>query len=243
MKQLLWLAIFGFTYHNSKAQSTDTIYYDKKWNKTNQPEFYHFYRTISFDSTANLYEIKDHYANKKMQMHGHFSSLNPEIREGEFVYYNPNGKITDKLVWIKGIIAETFTYDSLGKQNSHTVKNEYLQTLTREEKLAKYGIKEIDEIPVYPDGKEALPIFLKENLKYPDQAVKQRIEGLIMITARIDRKGRLQSLKIAVSGNTILEQEAMRVAGLMPKKGWKPGYDKGKAVDADFSIPFRFQLK
>jgi len=243
MQQYLCLAIFIFTYLSGRAQATDTIYYDSKWNKTDQPELYHFYRTMSFDSVAKQYEIKDHFANKQVQMHGYFSSLKPEIRDGEFTYYSENGTITNKLVWIKGLVAETFTYDSFGKQTSHIIKKEYLETLTAEEKFAKYGIKEIDESPVYPDGNEALSIFLKENLRYPAEAVQQRIEGPIMIAVRIDRKGKLQSLKITVSGSPILEQEAMRVAELLPKKGWKPGHDKGETVDADYTIPFNFRLK
>jgi len=241
---ILFTAFFTFSmYAMLHAQTVDTIWYNQKWEKTIQPSAYHFYRTIKPDTARRYYEVTDHYSNGQIQMHGYFTSLEPEERGGEFTYYNEQGIMTKKLIWIKKIVAEVFDYDAQGKQTGHTIKKEYLDTLTPEEKLAKYGIKHIDQGPQYPDGSERLAIFLKENVVYPTEAVREQIEGLVFVTARIDKKGRMQSINIVESAHPILDKEALRVASKLPKKGWTPGKDKGKLVEADFTIPFNFRLK
>ena len=236
------LLIFGM-FDEMYAQTIDTIWYNKKWEKVDLPSEYHFYRVIVQDTVQKRYEITDHHSNGQVQMHGYFSSLDPEIRDGEFNYYTEQGIKANKLIWVNNLVAETYAYDAAGKEMSHIIKREYLSTLTDEEKFKKYGTIDIDSLPVFPGGNENVNVFLEKHLVYPPEAVKANIEGLVMITITIDEKGRAKGLKLVKSMHPLLDEEAMRVVKLLPKKGWTPGQDKGKKVTAAFAVPVSFVLK
>jgi len=46
--------------------------------------------------TAMLLMLPDHYSNGKPQMTGGYSSFEPEVREGEFVFYYDNGSVKSR---------------------------------------------------------------------------------------------------------------------------------------------------
>ncbi len=177
-------------------------------------------------------------------MRGYFSSLKPEIRDGEFKYYNDSGALTRKMIWVNNIVAETYDYDvTTGKQLQHVIHREYLATLTKKEKFEKHGIKEIDKNPEFPGGDAEFTKFLTKNIIYPEQAKQNNIQGLVMVSATIDEKGNLKDVRISKSAHPLLDEEAIRVAKLLPKKKWIPAMNEGKNISADFSFPFRFSLK
>ena len=82
--------------------------------------------------------------------------------------------------------------------------------------------------------------WLTQNLKYPPTAQKQKIEGLVVVTFIVNKDGTLSNVKISKSGGLLFDQEAMRVARMMPK--WKPGIDKGQPCRTLMAIPIEFKL-
>ena len=50
----------------------------------------------------------------------------------------------------------------------------------------------------------------------------------------------MSNLDVMQSSHPILDKEALRVVGLMPK--WKPGRQKGKAVRVSYVVPVTFAL-
>jgi TonB family protein len=86
----------------------------------------------------------------------------------------------------------------------------------------------------YPGGKQALLAFLNENTKYPEQAVKDNIEGMVVVTFEVESDGSITNPHILQSVHPLLDAEALRVVNLMPK--WKPG-DQGT-----FNLPITFKL-
>jgi TonB family protein len=94
----------------------------------------------------------------------------------------------------------------------------------------------------YPGGDQALIKFLSENIKYPDEARKNGIEAEFKIGVMISSDGSVDNIQYETDAPDILEEEARRVIGLMPK--WLPGYHKktGKNVPYFVKIPFKFKL-
>ena len=86
----------------------------------------------------------------------------------------------------------------------------------------------------YPGGKQALLNFLNENTKYPEQAVKDNIEGMVVVTFEVESDGSITNPHILQGVHPLLDAEALRVVNLMPK--WKPG-DQGT-----FNLPITFKL-
>ncbi len=77
--------------------------------------------------------------------------------------------------------------------------------------------------PTYPGGKKALDDFIKENLKYPEEALKNKIEGTVSIEYDVDVFGKVILAKIKHGIGHGCDEEAIRLVKLLkyPKKRYK----------------------
>lgn len=98
----------------------------------------------------------------------------------------------------------------------------------------------VQQLPEYPGGWSAFMQWLTKNLKYPPAAQQQKTEGQVVVTFIVNRDGSLSNIRVAKSAGALLDQEALRVARLMPK--WKPGIDKGETCRTLMAIPIVFKL-
>lgn len=99
----------------------------------------------------------------------------------------------------------------------------------------------VEEMPKYKGGYNAMKSFLKANVKYPQDAKKQRIEGVVYVRFTIDKAGNVTNVKAVKGVNKKLDTEAVRVISSMPK--WKAGSQNGKKANVYFTIPIKFSLK
>jgi len=99
---------------------------------------------------------------------------------------------------------------------------------------------EVDEMPKFPNGDDALMRFLMENLKYPQDARDERIQGTVFVTFVVEKDGSVTDVKTLRGVATSLDEESIRVVKAMPK--WKPGVIKGEPVRVQFNLPLRFVL-
>ncbi len=94
--------------------------------------------------------------------------------------------------------------------------------------------------PEFPGGMEALYAFLKENIRYPEAARKNRIEGKVYVTFTVEKDGSITHAQILHDIGGGCGQEAIRVVNSMPR--WKPGTQRGKPVRIPFNLPVIFKL-
>jgi len=92
--------------------------------------------------------------------------------------------------------------------------------------------------PQFPGGETALSTFLKINVKYPVEAVKNRITGELYFILRIEKDGNFK-LKEQASNNPFAT-EISRLVSLMPK--WAPATRNGKPLAVDYVFPLQFGL-
>ncbi len=95
-------------------------------------------------------------------------------------------------------------------------------------------------MPAFPGGEQALMSYLKKNTRFPAEARKAGVEGVVYITFVIDENGNVTNAKCERSPGEILTTEAMRVLAMMPK--WSPGKQGGKRVSVIMTLPFNFRL-
>jgi TonB family protein len=99
--------------------------------------------------------------------------------------------------------------------------------------------------PVYTGGEEEMRKYLKDNLKYPDAARDNGVEGTVFVDFVVDEKGKVTDVVAsdAVGENVdlALKEEAVRVVAAMP--GWQPATQRKKPVSSAFSIPITFELE
>ena len=107
-------------------------------------------------------------------------------------------------------------------------------------KMSKLMIDFVERPPSFPGGEQELFKFLQENVKYPEQAKKDSIEGRVVFSIVIETNGSITNPKVERSVHPLLDAEALRVANLMPQ--WEPGYLNGIPVRRKYNIPFTFKL-
>ena len=99
----------------------------------------------------------------------------------------------------------------------------------------------VEQMPEYPGGMQALFEFLKENIKYPEDAQKQKVEGRVLAKFVVETDGSISNIEVVKHAFPSLDAEAVRVIQAMPK--WSPGKQKGQAVRVKFVVPINFNLK
>lgn len=87
---------------------------------------------------------------------------------------------------------------------------------------------------------ESMQKYLARNIKYPVRAMEKGIEGTVYVSFIIDQQGKVTAPKIAKGVAEALDKEAIRVVTSMPD--WKPGKQRGKPVDVEYTIPIDFRL-
>ena len=71
--------------------------------------------------------------------------------------------------------------------------------------------KKFLNLPEYPGGKEAFKKYIKENLKYPEEALQKQIEGIVHLTAQIDDNGHVVDVSIEKGLGAGCDKEAVRL--------------------------------
>ena len=100
---------------------------------------------------------------------------------------------------------------------------------------------EVEQMPEFPGGMEAMINFIQTNIKYPKDAIKQEVSGRVMVMFVVETDGSLSNVRVARKVFPSLDAEAVRVVKTMPK--WKPGKEKGKVVRVNYTLPVVFSIK
>ena len=98
----------------------------------------------------------------------------------------------------------------------------------------------VEQMPEYPGGMQAMIEFLQTNMKYPEDAAKQKVEGRVMVQFVVETDGSVADVHVAKQVFPSLDAEAIRVVQAMPK--WMPGKDKGKVVRVKYNLPIVFRM-
>ena len=99
----------------------------------------------------------------------------------------------------------------------------------------------VEDMPSYPGGMEECMRFLARNLKYPVEAQKAGTQGRVILSFIVNKDGSISNVEVMRSVSKELDAEAVRVVQSMPK--WKPGKQRGQAVDVRFTMPVTFHLQ
>lgn len=98
----------------------------------------------------------------------------------------------------------------------------------------------VEVMPQFPGGQIAMLKYIMENMKYPEQAMKEGIQGRVAVRFIVEKDGSISDVKPILSVHPLLNKEAVRVVKSMPK--WSPGKQNGKPVRVRFNLPVMFKL-
>ena len=98
----------------------------------------------------------------------------------------------------------------------------------------------VEQMPEFPGGAQALFGFVAKNIRYPKAAEDAGIQGRVIVTFVVMKDGSIGEVKVAKGVSPELDEEAVRCVKSMPK--WKPGMQKGQAVNVKYTMPLSFRL-
>lgn len=111
---------------------------------------------------------------------------------------------------------------------------------TGEEQIEEPVYDVVEVMPEFPGGMRAMLDFIEKNIRYPEVARKNGIQGRVIVGVVIDENGSVINLTVLRGIDPHLDKEALRVIRLMPK--WQPGTQEGKALKVKYTIPVSFKL-
>ncbi len=91
------------------------------------------------------------------------------------------------------------------------------------------------------DPRVFLQKWVYSYLKYPKEAVKNGVQGRVLVDFIIDERGKVTNVQVLKGVSPALDEEAVKVISASPD--WKPGFHKGKKVKAEMSLYVEFKLE
>lgn len=100
----------------------------------------------------------------------------------------------------------------------------------------------VDEPPSFVGGTAQMNHYFAKNMKYPERAIKEEIQGKVYIRFVVEEDGRPTQVMVmrGITDCPECDVEAVRLIRQMPK--WEPGKINGKAVKSYYTIPVTFKL-
>jgi len=94
-------------------------------------------------------------------------------------------------------------------------------------------------IPAFPGGKEAYQKFIRENIVYPEQALTNKVEGLVYVVYTVNNLGEIVDVEVTKGIEHGCDEEAIRVIRLMH---YEPARNRGVKMKAEMKTRIHFQL-
>jgi len=98
----------------------------------------------------------------------------------------------------------------------------------------------VEKAPEFPGGMSALMKFIAFNVRYPEQAHADSIQGRVVMQFVVGKDGKVRSPRVVRGVCESLDEEAIRVVNMLPD--FIPGEVKGKPVAVEFTLPIMFKL-
>ncbi len=198
---------------------------------------------ITKKNTKGFWDVSEFYADGFLRMEGSYSDLKMEIRNGKFKFYRPTGVIDYegtyeenipngdwKFYFPNGQLSSNETY-----QNGNRIKEEYFN-----EDGTELVNKSLGErlLPSFTGGQLFLSEYLKKNLHYPIDAIKNKINGKVVVSFWVLEDGTLMTPKIEESLGATFDNEVIKMVSEMPK--WTPAKHHNRSAKQMYILPVTF---
>ena len=129
----------------------------------------------------------------------------------------------------------------MNKKRSRSIgKTKYLIFIPAVKRARNQIFTVVEVMPEFPGGQGALLKFLATNVRYPESAVKNGIEGRVSCSFVVGKDGAISEAEVIRGVSPELNEEALRVINSMPV--WSPGKQRGEAVNVKYTVPVTFRL-
>lgn len=236
------LFVFSIAVLNTFAQ--DTTYYDSKWKKIESSEGAEFYEIVSRDKKdSNKAMVNNYFISGEIYSEMTYSNYTDEVKEGKEKYYYKNGQLKKESNYKSGEKEGNFsTYFQNGNlkrsdeyKNGNFISGKCFTSQGKDTSYYEYYVS-----AVFPGGRAAFNEFLANEIKYPKDSQKKRIQGRVVVYFEIKSDGSSKVIRLIKTVSEELDAEAIRVIESMPK--WTPAFLDGVPVNSYYDLPFNFKL-
>lgn len=99
----------------------------------------------------------------------------------------------------------------------------------------------VEVLAQFPGGPGRLNQWLKNNMRYPEDAYNNGVEGRVIVQFVIEKDGSITNPVIVRGIDKELDREAIRLVKAMPK--WIPGRNNDMPVRSRYTMPVTFKLQ
>ena len=93
-------------------------------------------------------------------------------------------------------------------------------------------------MPQFPGGAAELLKYIRDNMRYPQAALENNIQGRVIVQFVVGKDGNVTNVQVLKGVDRLCDQEAVRVIESMPR--WIPGKHNGQAVRVYYRVPVSF---
>jgi hypothetical protein len=198
--------------------------YRKYIGKSNLLQTSGFYTKGQKDSTWTTY----HADGETIRERGIYEQ---DQRVGMWEFYTPEGTLVQNF---------DYTYQQV-LFNKPVANDTYVFKLWSEEDDCRDTLQ-LERKPLYIGGLEVVQQVIKENLRYPAQALQSRISGTAKVAFLIDAEAKTSNYRVVKKLGGGCDAEALRLAKLVPAT-WVPGRLDGQPVPVVCELPVVFALQ
>lgn len=98
----------------------------------------------------------------------------------------------------------------------------------------------VEQMPEFPGGMEQFQKYIKDHIRYPAVAFKNKVEGRNWLTFIVEKDGHLTDIKVVRTLSPETAIESIRLLKHCPK--WNPGMTDGRKVRVQYTLPVTFTL-
>jgi len=98
-----------------------------------------------------------------------------------------------------------------------------------------------EQMPTFIGGEAALHRYLATQTKYPPEALRRGLSGQVVVQFVVDEQGRVLDPVVVKTTAAEFNDEARRLAWLMPR--WEPGREHGQPVRVRCTLPIGFTFR
>ena len=213
------------------------------------------FKIIHFDQDQQIkdsdYEVKPIELSSLIELEEHRENINQIVPEEkpqlkEIVQFTPpiiekDENIVEDLKELQETDLSPDSTDTASElEDSLLLAQETAQANKEEDENDSVATNEKNRNAAFQDGKAALLRYIYQNIHYPPEALKKRINGRVVCSFIVNEDGSLSDITLVKGVYASLDEEVQRVIRSMPL--WKPALKDGKAVKIKYVMPVVFKL-
>ncbi|HYF33110.1 MAG TPA: energy transducer TonB [Chitinophagaceae bacterium] len=260
MKKYYPLLVFVFALTTASAQQRiKLLNYDVNWQPTELKKAYYHVEQVKYNDTC--FEWNYYLSGHPRWLSVQFKDEKGTVKHGNYYTYTDDGYRDSSCEYKDGkphgdwyINASNHrTLKKLEYVDGQLISEKDSATLTKErEAAAKKTSPEpgagntttftkVEVESSFEGGAQGWIKYLEKNFRYPDESIKRRARGMVVVQFIVNQQGKVESPEIYKSVEYFIDREALRLITRSPD--WTPATQDGRKVKSYKRQPVTFWLE